>query len=476
MKRASGVLLPIFSLPGEYSCGALGREARDFVDLLADCGFSWWQTLPLCLPGEGDSPYKSYASASLNYAFIDLPSLFEEGLITEAELMAARQESPYLCEYERIARERFPLLARAAARLTDRAPVEAFLEANPSSEAFCRFMALREKNGGRPFPTWTEQEPDPELVFAWGFTQYTFLRQWNTLRAYAASRGVRILGDMPIYVDYDSADVRENPHLFDLRDDLSPAAVAGVPPDCFSADGQLWGNPLYDWDAMKRENYGWWRARMAGAARLFDGVRIDHFRAFASYYRIPAEAPSARGGEWIKGPGRELTDLLTAAAPDCLIIAEDLGGNTPDVRALLEESGFPGMRVLQFAFSEGHDNFHMPHNYEKNCVAYTGTHDNDTLLGYLFALDSATRRRFFDYCGYAGEDIDAGMPAAIHTMLASHAGLCILPLQDLLGFGTDTRINRPGTPRGNWVFRTTADQLALINRDHWRALNERFCR
>lgn len=476
MKRASGVLLPIFSLPGDYSCGSLGKEARDFIDLVADCGFSWWQILPLCLPGEGNSPYKSYAAGSLYYAFIDLPTLHEEGLLTAEELHAARGGTPYLCEYERLGQERFALLARAAARVTDRAPIYDLLEREPNTAAFCRFMALREKNGGLPFPQWKESEPDPEVYYAWGFTQYIFLRQWDALHAYARSRGVRILGDMPIYVDYDSADVREHPDLFALRKDLSPAAVAGVPPDCFSADGQLWGNPLYHWTAMKKDGYAWWCERIAAAARLFDGVRIDHFRAFASYYRIPADAPNAREGKWIKGPGRSLTDALRRAAPDCMIVAEDLGGNTPDVRALLAATGFPGMRVFQFAFSEGRDNEHFPHNYEENCVAYSGTHDNNTLLGYLFSLDTDTRRRFFDYCGYAGDNIDEGLPHAVRTLFASHAGLLILPVQDLLGFGEDTRINRPGVPRGNWLFRVTREQLATLDRARFRGLNERYCR
>ena len=476
MPRAAGVLLPAFSLPGDYSIGSFGKEAKRFVDFLHGGGFSWWQVLPFCLPGEGNSPYKSFSAFSYNYAHVDLPTLAEEGLITEEELAAARQETPYVCEYDRLARERFALLSRAAARVADRSPVYPFLAENLGTEQFCRFMALRRANGDRPWREFTTDAYDEEYYFAWAFTQYAFCRQLEDLRKYAAARGVRILGDIPIYVDYESADVYASRHLFLLRQDGTPSAVAGVPPDYFSADGQLWGNPLYDWGEMREENYAWWKERLRHTLRTLDGVRIDHFRAFASYFNIPAEAKTAREGAWQEGPGEALVDELRAVAGERLIVAEDLGGETPDIRRLLAYSGFPGMRVLQFAFLGDTASPHLPHNYAKNSVAYTGTHDNNTLLGYLFELPDDTRRRVFRYCGYAGEDMNEGFSAVLRTMYASHADLLILPVQDLLRYGEDTRINRPGTPSGNWGYRVTEEQLAQVDLSAFRALGELYGR
>ena len=464
MKRTSGVLLPVSALPGEYSIGSLGEEARRFVDFLREGGFSVWQTLPPVVTGEGDSPYKSFSAFSLNYFFIDLPTLRDAGLLTADEVAGARQSSPYLCEYPRLTEERFALLSRAAARIPDRAPIDDFLTTHPESERFCRFMALRRANDDRPFREFVTDRYREEDFYAWAFTQYTFYTQWQALHRYAQKAGVSLLGDMPIYVDEESADVWGNPHLFDLRADGRAAAVAGVPPDYFSEDGQRWGNPLYNWAAMRADGFAWWRARLAHTLDLYDGVRIDHFRGFASYYSIPSDAPNARTGHWRRGPGRALVDALRETAAGRLIVAEDLGGDeAPDVQRLLAYSGFPGMRVFQFAFLGNPDSVHLPHNYENNTVAYTGTHDNDTLLAYLFALSAQERRHVFDYCGYAGDDMNEGFSAVLHTMLASHAGMVVFPIQDLLRFGCDTRINRPGTATGNWAYRVTREQLASVD-------------
>ena len=476
MSRASGVLLPLFSLPGGYSVGSAGEAAFRFIDQLAEGGFRLWQVLPFCLPGEGDSPYKSYSAFSYNYALVDLPDLYSRGLLTAGELAGAREETPYLCEYPRVARERFALLARAAGRVGDRSAVYAFLENNPGTERFCRFMALRRENNDRPWRLFTTDRYDEEYYFAWAFTQYAFSEQWAAVRHHAAQRGVRIMGDIPIYVDYESADVWANRELFLLDRDRMPAAVAGVPPDYFSETGQLWGNPLYNWDRMRTDGYAWWQDRLRHTLSSFDMVRIDHFRAFASYYYIPAGAEDARAGHWCPGPGEELIDRLRAVAGEGRIVAEDLGGEAPEVKALLAYSGFPGMRVLQFGFLSGDNESHLPHNYGKNTATYTGTHDNDTLLGYLFSLREEERRRVFDYCGYAGTDIDRGIDAIIRTMYGSHADLFVLPVQDLLRFGEDTRINRPGTPRGNWTYRVTADQLASIDWQAYKTLATRYGR
>ncbi len=477
MERKSGVLLPLFSLPGAYGIGTPGEEARHFIDLLAAGGFTWWQMLPLCLPGEGNSPYRSFSAFSYNYLCIDLPTLYEEGLLTAEELRQAEEPSPYLCPYPRLWEERMALLSRAGVRLRDRGPVYAFLDEHPHLAQFCRFMAVREENGGRPFLSFQTERYREEVFYTYAFTQYVFYTQFQALHTYAAQHGVRLMGDLPIYVDHESADVWGARELFALREDGTPSAVAGVPPDYFSATGQKWGNPLYDWARMQQDDYAWWRARLRHTLACFDGVRIDHFRAFASYYAIPADAPDARTGQWLPGPGMPLVQALQEEAGEALIVAEDLGCETPDVQRLLSDSGLPGMRVLQFGFLSPGASPHQPHAYPHRTVAYTGTHDNGTLLSYLLELTPAARAHVFDYCGYQGTDIQAGFDAVLRTMLSSHAGLVILPVQDLLRYGCDTRINRPGTPRGNWEYRVTREQLDSLDLPalhHYNALYGRL--
>ena len=471
--RASGVLMHVSSLWGGYSEGSLGSAAYEWVDFLAEGGFRVWQVLPFCLPDDCNSPYKSMGAFSLNPNFIDLPTLAERGLLTEAELDAAREQTPYACEFDRLHRERFALLRRAAVRLVNRRPMERFLESHPQTAAFCRFMALKEANGDREWVDWTVDRCDPETLLTWQFTQYECYRQWKALHAYARRKGISIVGDIPIYVAYDSADVWANKSLFQLDERLRPTAVAGVPPDYFCADGQLWGNPLYDWNVMKRDGYAWWRERMRFILELFDGVRIDHFRGFESYYAIPADETTAKNGKWIEGPGM---DLMRAIRPICrgkIVIAEDLGEITEEVRKLVQKSGFPGMRVLQFGFLGDEHSPHLPHNYPENCVAYTGTHDNNTLLGYVWELDSDTRARLLDYCGFHGTDWDHAYPDILKTMFRSHAGLLILPVQDLLLYGNDTRLNVPGRSEGNWSYRLKREQLDAVDLPlfrHWNRL------
>lgn len=459
MQRMSGVLLPIFSLPGDFGVGSLGREAHEFLDLLSAGGFSWWQMLPLARPAAGNSPYSSFSAFGYDYFYIDLPTLAEQGLITAAELEAARLPETGVCDYESLHENRFSLLARAAARLPDRAPVYAFLEAHPELEEFCRFMALRRENGGAHFRDFTTDTYEGEYYFAWAFTQYEFHRQFTRLHEAAAARGIRLLGDIPIYVHENSADVCFHPDIFCLDARHAPTAVAGVPPDAFSEEGQLWGNPLYDWEKMQGDGFLWWRRRMRHMFSLFDGVRIDHFRAFASYYSIPLDAASAKEGEWLRGPGMALVSALIEEAGDKLLIAEDLGGETPDVQALLSESGLPGMRVFQFANPWDVDSAHAPHNYPENAIAYTGTHDNDTLFGYLCTLPHDTRARLFSLCGYMGEDLSVGFSAVLTALYESRARLVVLPAQDLLRLGSEARTNRPGIPEGNWRFRLRRGEL-----------------
>lgn len=459
MKRSSGVLLHITSLWGDYGIGGLGVPAREWVDFLSDCGFSWWQMLPLCVPDEpSNSPYKSPSAFACNPYLIDLEDLCRRGLLTKEELASARQKTPYACEFDRLHKERMGLLTLAVGRVDPktRAEIETWCEKEEEIDAACRFLS----------------ETDGEH-FLWRFTQYTLSRQWEELHTYAKSKGVKLLGDIPFYVAPDSADVAAHPEQFQQTKDGRLSAVAGVPPDYFSPKGQLWGNPLYNWKEMKKDGFSWWRARMKRMLTLFDGVRIDHFRAVESYWSLPAEAKDATVGRWVKGPGMTLVKALREEAGDKLLIAEDLGDITPEVEELVKKSGFPGMRVFQFGFDTPHSP-HCIHNYPANSVCYTGTHDNNTLLGFLFELDEETRRQVLDYVG--AKDIDDGCTRVVSAMLASHADLCILPLQDLLRYGRDTRMNVPGEAEGNWGYRVTREQVALLDRDHLRKLNEQYGR
>jgi len=473
IKRAAGVLMPISCLPGEYSIGSFGREALRFVDFLKECGFTYWQVLPFCMVDECNSPYKSYSAFGGNPYFIDLDILASKGLVTDAELEEYRQQTPYSCEYVRLYHTRFPLLKKAAQR-TDaqyRKKVEAFIDNDEYLLKVCEFMALKEANGQLPWNEWTIHTPDADVLYMWKFIQYEFFTQWETVKSYANSKGISIIGDIPIYVAYDSCDVWSNKELFLLDRDNKPRCVAGVPPDYFSADGQLWGNPLYDWKKMEKDGYAWWCGRMEHMFRLFDCVRIDHFRGLESFWSVPADAETAREGKWVKGPGKKFINAIKKVAGDKMIIAEDLGDITPEVAKLVEYSGFPGMRVLQFAFLSDEDNPHMPHSYVNNCIAYTGTHDNNTLLGYVWELDTDTRKKLMDYCGYTDPCWDKCYDSVIRTVFASAAGLVVMPVQDLLGYGSDTRINIPGKADGNWRYRVTREQLDGIDKEKYRKLH-----
>ena len=476
MKRSSGALLHVSSLWGDYSIGSLGKSAREWIDKLQECGFTYWQVLPFCLPDEANSPYKSYSAFSLNPMFIDLPSLYNAGLITLSELEEAKQKNPYACEFDRLNKERLSLLSKAAQRFDGDDLIESFMDSHPHTKKFCEFMALKASNDNKPFYLWECNTPHKETLKLWKLTQYIFFTQWKDIKSYANKKGIKIIGDIPIYVSDDSSDVWEDTSLFQLDENLRPERVAGVPPDYFSEDGQLWGNPLYDWDKLKKTDYKWWRERVSFMSELFDGVRIDHFRAFESYFSIPATDENAKNGVWVKGPGMSVINAIKEAAPDALIIAEDLGDITDEVRDLVDESTFPGMRVLQFGFLGDPDSIHLPHNYPANSVAYTGTHDNNTLLGYVWELDGKTRINLMKYCGFEGADWNKCYNAILRTMFASHAGLLILPLQDLLLYGADTRLNTPGTAKGNWSFRITKDQVDKIDTNKFMLWNQIYAR
>lgn len=476
MERKSGVLMHVSSLFGDYQSGSFGDNAIYFIDFLSECGFSYWQVLPFCVIDEHNSPYKSYSAFSGNPYFVDLDILFKKGLLTEAELAGAKQESPYLCEFDRLSTDRFSLLKKAAMRVSDRKPVVKYIESMPYVNSFCHFMALKEANSGMPWQEWTVNKRNDDILFTWQFIEYEFYTQWKSIKDYANSKGIKIIGDIPIYVSTDSADVWSNKKMFQLDNKGYPLNVAGVSPDYFCEDGQLWGNPLYDWDEMEKDGYKWWSDRIKHMAELFDAVRIDHFRGIESYWSIPAESKTAKEGKWIKGPGMNLVKAIKkAAGKKTQIIAEDLGDITPEVFELVKKSGFPGMRVFQFGFISNDNSTHLPHNYCENCVAYTGTHDNNTLLGYLWELDDATRMRMLDYCGHVGDWKD-GLKSIIRCMFASNASLVVMPIQDLLGYGSDTRVNTPGRAEGNWAYRITKEQLDSIDKGFFRKLNEIYWR
>ena len=473
MKRASGVLMHISSLWGEYSIGSFGREAKKFVDFLSDGGFTYWQVLPFCMADESNSPYKSFSAFGGNPFFIDLPTLHEKGLLSEAELESAKQKTPYVCEYDRLRKERMSLLALAASRagIALTADVKDFMDNHKPLREAATFLALLDENSGEPWQKWKIQEPTEENLFFHEFLQYEFFTEWLQIKSYANQKGIKIIGDVPIYVALDSADVWANSEQFQLDKRKMPTSVAGVPPDYFCADGQLWGNPLYNWKYMKSDNYSWWRERIRHMLTLFDGVRIDHFRGLESYWSVPAGAKTAKEGKWVKGPGRALINAIREEAGDKLIIAEDLGDITKEVVSLVNYSGFPGMRVFQFAFLGDRSTPHLPHNYPKNCVAYTGTHDNNTLLGHVWEIDGNQRDEVFDYCNCPHNDWSGACEMIIKTMMASHADTVIFPIQDIFVYGSDTRMNTPGTVTNNWQYRITEDQLRRVSCNKFRYLN-----
>ena len=465
----------ISSLPGKFSCGSFGKSAKEFVDFLSRSGFSYWQVLPFCPTDEYNSPYKSYSTFAGNLNFIDLEVLFEKGLLKECELKEAEQESPYLCEFERLSEERFELLKKASLRVKNKKTITDFAEKNSYIQSYCKFMALKHANDFNEWQEWTVYKYNEDILFAWQFIQYEFFKQWKEIKLYANQKNIEIIGDIPFYVSFDSADVMANKKLFQLGENGYPLKVAGVPPDYFSEDGQLWGNPLYDWNEMQKDGYLWWTDRLETMLELFDGLRIDHFRAIEAYFAIDAKEETAKNGNWVKGPGMDFIEKIKEVAADKLIIAEDLGVITKEVEELVEKSGFPGMRVFQFGFFGG-ESTHMPHNYKNNCIAYAGTHDNNTLLGYLWELEDDKRTKMLSYCGYDEPDWTKGLKSMIRTIFASSAGVVIFPVQDLLGYGSDTRINFPGRADDNWRYRVTEEQLRTIDTDYYRNLNERYFR
>ena len=470
--RNGGVLLPIFSLPSPYGIGTMGAEARRFVDFLSQAGQRYWQILPICPTAYGDSPYSSVSTFAGNPYFIDLDQLCEEGLLKKKELRDADFTQDGYVHYEELYEKRFPLLRAAFARFQQSAPADfvTFCNAQPWLEDYALFAAIKDAEGGKPWYEWDEpirrrdkralrlakRELAEDIVF-WMFVQYLFYRQWDALKTYANDKGVYIIGDLPIYVALDSADVWADPGQFQLDQDLRPTEVAGCPPDAFTADGQLWGNPLYDWERMKKNGYAWWMNRIAHQCKIYDVLRIDHFRGFEAYYAIPYGEDTARNGRWREGPGLDFFRAVERKVGKPQIIAEDLGFLTDGVRRLLDDTGFPGMKVLEFAFDSREDSDYLPHNYTRRCVVYTGTHDNSTVMGWASSANPDDVAFAVDYLAMtAKEGLNWGM---MRGAWSSVADLAIVQMQDVLGLGDEARINTPSTVGLNWRWRM--DKKAL---------------
>ena len=481
--RESGILMHITSLPGPYGIGSMGKSAYEFVDFLGEAGQSYWQVLPLNPTGYGDSPYQAFSTFAGNHYLIDLDMLIREDLLKQEEADAvcwSRDDGrvDFSCLYEnrnkilRLAYERF---------IPDEAFHRFVAENNNWLEDYALFMTLKEKYHGQPWQKWSlslivripgilqglRQELHDSIQFQY-FLQFQFFRQWEALRSYANGKGIRIIGDVPIYVPLDSVDVWSNPELFQLDGNCYPTAVAGCPPDSFSAEGQLWGNPLYKWDLMKETGFEWWIRRLSAAAKMYDVVRLDHFRGFESYWAVPAGEKNAAGGGWMQGPGMDYIHAVHAALPDLDFIAEDLGYVTPEVRRLQEGSGYPGMKVLQFAFDSRETADYLPHTYPVNSVCYTGTHDNLTIAQWL---QEAAPEDVAMAKAYLGLNAEEGMVwGMIRGAMSSVSRVCVIPMQDYLELDGFARMNLPGTlSAANWTWRA---QKGFITKDLTKRIYE----
>jgi 4-alpha-glucanotransferase len=474
--RASGILLHPTSLSGANGIGDLGPAAYQWVDFLSEAGCSYWQVLPLGPTGYGDSPYQCFSAFAGNPYLVSPTLLLDDGLLSRRDLEDRPDFPSGMIDFGSTINWKLTLLRRAFEQFCTHpiAKIKTEFETFQKEEAgwledFCLFMAIKEAHFGGSWGGWevdlrkrnpqalAEFKADHEKdVQRFAFQQFLFFRQWTALRKYAAKKNIRIIGDAPIFVAYDSADAWSHPELFYLDKQGQPTVVAGVPPDYFSPTGQLWGNPLYRWDAHAKEGYQWWIERLKATLKMVDIVRLDHFRGFAGYWEVPAGNPTAEIGKWVKGPGEAFFDALMAAFGDLPLIAEDLGEITPDVIALRDRYAFPGMRIFQFAFGSGPSDKFLPHNYTQNSVVYTGTHDNDTARGWYDTAPEKERDFCRRYLARSGEDISWDM---IRSAWSSVACLAVAPLQDLLSLGSEARMNFPGKASGNWGWRMPADAL-----------------
>lgn len=484
MQKSAGILLAISSLASEYGIGCFDESAYEFVDFLKSAGQKHWQILPMCPTGFGDSPYQSFSVFAGNPYFISLKALCAEGLLAKKECdLADFGSDPCKVDYQKLYEKRFGLLKKAyySVKGFKDPQFEAFCKRNFWLDDYALFMALKDKFGGAFYDKRGEcgklsisdlhakySEELFEQIMFYKFLQYKFFAQWEKLKKYANKNAIAIIGDMPIYVAYDSADLQGNSKLFDLDKNGELRRVAGCPPDGFSKDGQLWGNPLYNWEAHEKNNYQWWIERLKQCFELYDTVRIDHFRGFDEYYAIDADSLSAKNGCWEKGPGAKLFECAEKALGKKDVIAEDLGFVTDTVRALVKRLGFAGMKVLQFAFDSrdtGNSSDYLPCNYDENCVAYTGTHDNHTLVSWLESISAEEKRKVREYIKAQKLPESDLCTALIAAVLQSKADRCIIPMQDWLELDDSARMNTPSTVGNNWKWR--------MNR---RDINEKTCK
>ena len=479
-KRQSGVLMHISSLPGKYGIGSFGQSAYDFVDFLVRTKQRYWQILPLGTTSYGDSPYQSFSAFAGNTYFIDFDILIEEGLLNEVDVKGADfGDDPRKVDYAKIFDARRPIMEKAVARFLkadDLSDYESFVEQNAVwLEVFAEYMAIKEHFDNLAWTEWPDEairrreaaslasyrEKLADKLTYHRVTQYLFFKQWLRLKAYANEHHIEIVGDMPIYVAADSADVWAQPHFFKTDAVGKPTCVAGCPPDEFSETGQLWGNPIYDWEAMDKDGYAWWIERLRESFKIYDIVRIDHFRGFESYWEVPAGSETSASGKWVKGPDYKLFAAVKEALGDLNIIAEDLGFMTDEVIELRERTGFPGMKILQFAFNPDDESIDSPHLAPNNSVMYTGTHDNNTVLGwYKDEIDDATRQYMAQYTNR--KEYETVPHAMLRTIFASVSFMAIATMQDLLELDSAARMNYPSTIGGNWTWRMTAEELNPI--------------
>ncbi len=489
--RSCGVLMHLTSLSSPYGVGAMGQAARDFADFLASAGQTWWQILPIGPTSYGDSPYQSFSTFAGNPYLIDLDELEREGLLKKSEYQNEDWgDDPSKADFGLLYQKRYPILRKAVRRLLKNPPADyaAFLADNDSwLPDYALFMALKDAHGGKSWREWEEpirkREPAAlekakakyaSKVAFWQGVQYLFFHQWHALRDYAHERGVRFIGDLPIYIALDSADVWARPEQFQLGENMDPTEVAGVPPDAFTDAGQLWGNPLFDWDAMERDGYSWWIERIRRQKEFYDMLRIDHFRGFESYYAVPYGAVDAKIGRWRPGPGMKLFRAVEAALGPQNIIAEDLGYLTPEVHQMLAESGFPGMKVLEFAFGTQCEGDYLPHKMGPHCVVYVGTHDNETALGW----SETFRDTDFTYAkAYLKLNEDEGYNwGLMRGAWASVADLAVVQAQDLLGLGNEARMNTPSTLGGNWQWRALPGVFTPQLAEKLKRETQTYCR
>ena len=481
--RSSGVLMHLSSLPSPYGIGTMGKQAKQFVDFLEKAGQTYWQMLPICPTSYGDSPYQSPSGFAGNPYFIDLDILCTKKLLKKSECKSYQwNEKDDTVDYALLYKNRYDLLRKAKVRFFENVPQEygQFCEKEADwLDDFALFMALKEAHNGAQWSEWERplkfreaeaiakaKDTYADEIDFWKMLQYLFFEQWCELKNYANERGIRIIGDVPIYVAGDSVDVWTNPSQFYLDENLEPIDVAGYPPDAFSADGQLWGNPLFRWDVMREDGYSWWTMRLRKMSTLYDVIRIDHFRGFDSYYAIPGKDTTARNGVWRNGPGMELFRAVEEKLGKLDIIVEDLGFLTPSVLQLVADSGYPGMKVVQFAFDSRDDSDYMPHNYDKHCVVYTGTHDNDTILGWMKQAPKNSVKKAKEYLRMTKEEgYNWGMMCGAWM---SSANLAVVTMQDLIGLGSSARMNIPSTLGGNWTWRALPGQInaPLANKLH----------